>query len=667
MTERKSIKTYKEFDNELDKIHKQNLETFKNALLEALKPVPNISIADWCESNLVLPPEMTAEPGAYSLERTPYLKEILDCLHPSSPYNEIVFYAGTQLGKTQALICAISYLVANAPANMLFGFSNKDQKNAFVQERLNPFIDANPVLKSKFIARRKNEKAEKQNSKSFAGGTLFFASAEAPADFRSHPCRYVFADELDSYPLDAKGEGSPVELAKRRTSTFNGRYKIYLCSTTTNRESQIKARYEETDQRQLFFNCPYCNFEQTLDWSRFNWNADGTFVKDVWYTCPHCNGEIRNEQKTELLKNAHWKATNNQPTDPKKVGFYLPGLWSPVGWQDWNSCVTSYLEATSKNDETKLTAFYNTILAQPYETSSDVPQWDRLLERANHSNYNRGEIPNNVIFLTSFTDVQMDRLETTIIGWGKFLRSYVIDHLILLCPQGTTTSDPNNRVFAEWENLIYRNEFTRLDGVPVRIIANGIDRSYNTSSVSEFCSRFDTKTVIACRGNERLQTPISAIKKALPASNKSEQSRSQFRTNLDKTYYYIETGVSTLKADLYRLLKDTDTPNQDRYMYVTFARGLDEEYFRQLTAEHYVAPTQKHPKGIWIKDRNRNECLDTFVGNIAMVYYSTMNTLTDQQFDELESELIKQKNTQGLKQAQTRKIQYQRRILNKGY
>jgi len=655
--------------NFLSKYFKPNIPKLDNLLKETLKPIPDVSITDWCEQNLVLPPEMSSESGAYRLDRTPYLIDIVNCLHPTSPYKEIVFYAGTQLGKTQALICAISYLISNSPANMLFGFSNNDQLKNFVQSRLNPFIDANPNLKSKFITSRKNEKAETVRKKTFAGGSLYFASAEAPASFRSNPCRYVFADEIDSYPLDAKGEGSPIDLARRRTSSFNDiGYKIYLCSTTTNKASQIKAEYEKTDMRELYFECPECGELQTLEFSRFSWIVDGLSVKDVWYECPHCKAKIRNEQKEDLFKTARWMPTNTVETDPQKIGFHLSGLWAPIGWQDWKSCITTYLEAQRENSEEKMTSFYNTILAEPYETSSDVPKWERLLDRANHSDYSRGEIPNEVIFLTSFTDVQQERLETTLIGWGKHLRPYVIDHLILLCHQGSNTSDPNNAVWDDWDNLFYNNIFTRKDGVRVNLIASGIDRSYNTSSVSQFVDRHnDYSKIIACRGSDYLQSPISSLKKDTPANNRTQASKSQHKTRTDGVYYYIETGVSILKANLYKALKEDDNPDHSKYMFASFGQGMDEEYFRQLTAEHYVAPNTKHPRGWWYKDRNRNEALDTFVGNIAMLYYTKANSMTDSEWDELENSLNAQKiRPMNINEKKVFSQKTKRRILNRG-
>ena len=50
--------------------------------------------------------------------------------------------------------------------------------------------------------------------------------ANSAVGLRSTPARYLFLDEIDGYPLDADGEGDPVDLAERRTATFGSRRKI---------------------------------------------------------------------------------------------------------------------------------------------------------------------------------------------------------------------------------------------------------------------------------------------------------------------------------------------------------------------------------------------------------------------------------------------------------
>jgi len=51
----------------------------------------------------------SSEPGRWHTERTPYLKEIMDCLSPSSPVQRVALMKGAQIGGTECGNCWIGY------------------------------------------------------------------------------------------------------------------------------------------------------------------------------------------------------------------------------------------------------------------------------------------------------------------------------------------------------------------------------------------------------------------------------------------------------------------------------------------------------------------------------------------------------------------------------
>ncbi|MCP6275090.1 phage terminase large subunit family protein, partial [Klebsiella pneumoniae] len=73
--------------------------------------------------------------------------------------------------------------------------------------------------------------------------------ANSAASLRSMPVRYLFLDEIDAYPLDVDGEGDPVALAEKRTSTFARRKVLKVSTPTTKDFSRIEAAYLATDAR----------------------------------------------------------------------------------------------------------------------------------------------------------------------------------------------------------------------------------------------------------------------------------------------------------------------------------------------------------------------------------------------------------------------------------
>ena len=53
------------------------------AMAEGFKPDPMLTVSEWADENRYLSSVASSEPGRWHTERTPYLKEIMDCLSPS--------------------------------------------------------------------------------------------------------------------------------------------------------------------------------------------------------------------------------------------------------------------------------------------------------------------------------------------------------------------------------------------------------------------------------------------------------------------------------------------------------------------------------------------------------------------------------------------------------
>ena len=91
-------------------------------------------------------------------------------------------------------------------------------------------------------------------------------------------------------------------------------------------------------------------------------------------------------------------------------------------------------------------------------------------------------------------------------------------------------------------------------------------------------------------------------------------------------------GVDTAKeAILSRLTADSETST------LHFCSDLDEEYFKQLTAEKRVTKFIRGRKTlVWKQIRPRNEALDTLVYNFAAIYILNPN------FDIIEERILTQ-------------------------
>ncbi len=222
----------------------------------ALRPDPRLNVSEWADAHRYLSQTASGEPGPWRTERTPYLREIMDCLSPSSPVEKTVFMKGAQIGGTEAGNNWIGYVIHHAPGPMLAVQPTVEMAKRWSKQRIASLIDSTPVLRERVKEARSRDSGNTVQSKEFPGGILVMTGANSAVGLRSMPVRYLFLDEVDAYDFDVDGEGDPVSLASQRTITFGNR-KIFLVSTPTIQGlSRIELEYEQSDRRRWWVYCP---------------------------------------------------------------------------------------------------------------------------------------------------------------------------------------------------------------------------------------------------------------------------------------------------------------------------------------------------------------------------------------------------------------------------
>ena len=71
-------------------------DAIDRAWRDGLKPDPLLTVSEWADRYRVLSQRGSSEPGRWRTERTPYLKEIMDCLSPSSPVQRVALMNGSR-------------------------------------------------------------------------------------------------------------------------------------------------------------------------------------------------------------------------------------------------------------------------------------------------------------------------------------------------------------------------------------------------------------------------------------------------------------------------------------------------------------------------------------------------------------------------------------------
>jgi phage terminase large subunit GpA-like protein len=398
-------------------------DAIERAWRDGLTPDPLLTVSEWADRHRVLSQRASSEPGRWRTERTPYLKEIMDCLSPSSPYQRVVLMKGSQVGGSECGNNWIAYVIHQAPGPMMAVAPTVELAKRNSKQRIDPLIEESDVLRERVKERRSRDSGNTVLSKEFPGGVLILTGANSAVGLRSMPARYLFLDEVDGYPGDVEGEGDPILLAERRSATFQRR-KILLVSTPkTKGLSRIEREYGQSDQRRYFVPCPHCNEHQTLELANLRWPESRP--REAEYACGHCGSLIGERHKTRMLEHGSWRATAEG--DGRTAGFHLSSLYSPVGWFSWADAAEMYEQA--KKTPALMKGFVDTVLGLPFEEEAEAPEWQRLYER--RENYRIGLVPEGGLFVTAGVDVQKDRIEVEVVAWGRGKESWSVDYRVI--------------------------------------------------------------------------------------------------------------------------------------------------------------------------------------------------------------------------------------------
>ena len=568
---------------------------------QTFKPPPDLKLSEWSDRYRKLSPESSAEAGQWNTSRAEYQREIMDTFN--DPHIErIVVMTSSQVGKTEIILNAIGYYIDQDASPILIVQPTLQMGQAFSKDRLSAMIRDSEKLRGSVKDARSRDANNTTMHKKFAGGHLTIVGSNSASGLASRPIRILLMDEVDRYELSAGSEGSPIALAVARTKTFWNR-KIFMCSTPTVKGlSAIESAFEESDKRYYYVPCPECEHKQVLKWKNVVWEEDKP--ETASYACEECGSVIEESKKQWMLKHGEWRATNEKSNT---AGFHISELYSV--WSTWSQMATNFIEA-KKNPET-LKTFINTALGESWEEQGDAVEYDTLLQR--RLSYDKTTVPEEVLVITAGVDTQKDRLECQLVGWGKNYEAWVLDYKIFW-------GDPN--AFNVWSDLDaylkkrFKTETNRIIPISCTCIDSG---GHHTNQVYQFTKPRQARRIFAIKGLSQVGKPI-ANRPTFVGKNKA-------------VLYGV--GTDTAKEAIFARLS-----TEPESTTLHFPNDVDEEYFKQLTAEKRVTKWLRGKKSlVWKQIRPRNEALDTLVYNFAAIYILNPN------YDVIEQKILIQDNT----------------------
>ena len=547
---------------------------------QMLRPPPELLPSEWAERNVRISLG-NAIPGPIRFDNAPYQREPLDMT--SNPRcTRVSLMWGAQVGKTMLALCAQAFRIGQDPTSQIMMQPSQGDLLTWLETKFNPMVEANPSLKAVLHEGGRGEGVNNQRMKSYPGGFIMFSWSGSAKTMRGRSAPFIVCDETDGY--DRTSEGHPVGLLWQRAATFGDQRLLMEISTPTIKGvSWIESAYDQGDRRHFHVACPDCAERQPLKWSNVLWSKDAEgehLPETAGYACAACGSIWNDGQRIAAIRGGVWVAAR-----PFRghASYHLSELYSC--FRPLRDIVQSFLDKRAAND---MQTFINVSLAETWEEAGAQADASGLMTRAEEY---AAPVPQGAAILTAGIDMQEDRLEVEVVGWGLGEESWSIEYHVLW-------GDPMaGEVWAALDDLLaqtWRHE----SGAHLGIVSACLDtggRSGYTQAAYEYARSKIGRRVFAIKGMGGWGRPIVSA----PSRKKSGRR--------GRAIDLFILGVDDAKLILQRRL-GIEMPGPG---FMHFPADREPEWFHQLTAERLVTRYIKgFPVREWNNTRDRNEALD---------------------------------------------------------
>jgi phage terminase large subunit GpA-like protein len=410
--------------------------------------------SEWAEEKIIMPKPFS---GPLRYERTPYWREIIDCLAPDHPAREIALMGAAQGGKSRAIILpGLGYFIDNDPSNIIMTVGHEELMEE-AMDAVDDMLDS-AGLRKLIKASAKRVKSQKTGDtskmKQYAGGYFKLSPASNPKIWQQSNYKYGFFDDYERVRGGSKTAGNTRDLILKRFTVYDKTKKIFYASSPELIErSNIYEVYKMGDQRKFLVPCPCCGSFIELRWSTkgkktekagvvWGLDQDGKLIPDsVGYICQECGDFFTDQYKHEWMAKGYWQPTAT-PSRPDFYSYHMSCLYAPHGMSDWKHYVYKYLEANPSGGgriKDKYQTFVNLDLGEPYEEEGETVSAAEL--QNNIRNYDIGTIPEKmsladgngrIMMLTLSADLNgvLDdsRLDWEVVAWSESGSTYSVSH-----------------------------------------------------------------------------------------------------------------------------------------------------------------------------------------------------------------------------------------------
>jgi phage terminase large subunit GpA-like protein len=330
---------------------------------------------------------------------------------------------------------------------------------------------------------------------------------------------------------------------------------------------------------QYYVPCPECEKRFVILWDNIQFDKNNKTEDDVYLECPHCVAHIdEGRHKTWMLDNGKWMSVKDSPDgEPYEVGdveypsFQISSLYSPLGFFSWKDAVHDWKEYLQKKDIYLLQVFINQVLGETFSLEGQDISYSSLYDRREEY---AADVPAGALVLTCGVDIQDDRIEAEVVGWGLNNESWSIDYKVF--PGKTGLMGDRRGMLANGQPSVWRllddflqSRWTHESGAPLGIEITMVDCGYKGDEAHKFCRPREHERVYPVRG-------YSGWGKGLFKNNKNRHQKYGTKTT--------DAYVDELKNKLYAGLAVAEVG--PAYCHFPRRPEYDEQHFKGLTCEN---------------------------------------------------------------------------------
>jgi len=628
-------------------LHPETADAIKAAVrlgLESLRAEPPQRLGDWARDHFKLAGESSHTKGAWLAWA--FQVGILDFMSDDR-IEELDVMKAKRVGYTKMVTAYVAYNVAHRRRKQALWQPTDDDRDSYVKSEIDPVLDPATGVPAVNKARRigKGASEETIKYKPFRDSALHLLGGKASRAYRRITVAVAILDEISKFDRSIEKSGPPRGLARGRLE--GAPYPKLVCGSTPLLKGlcHIEDAVEEAEGLVRFhIECKHCGAEHPLLWGGkdkahgFKWERGQPAT--VRHVCPHCRASttqadympggtpvggawVCERTGKRYGPDRVWRDTAGMPCrPPRSLGVHVWTAYSPQ--RAWSDIVTEFensLKALEKGDVGPMQLFVNETLGETWEMAGERTDEHALQARAEP--YQLCTVPRGALMLTAGVDVQRNRWEITVYGWGRGLESWVVDVAVL---EGNPAVDEEWGAVLEYLQRRYPQECG--GGLTMGISATSIDSSDQTQAVYNWVGKAQhmLKNLRAIKGDGNDNTPILG-----PSSLQEINWRGKKVVRGIKLW---RVGVDAAKD----LLLGQLSIAQPGPGYVHFSDELPREFYEQLTAEQRVlARVSGREAYRWIKRRPRNEQLDTRNYALHAALGLGLHKYTDAQWQRLEA------------------------------